>query len=208
MLKIGNTPIGNNYGVTFSGKNNKGYAVGTIDDIPTNNTYYRKIWKWPDGRILNNDEINENKLDTNFETRDYLEAEGLGPINKEEIKGYYYEKDKIIHLEKCIYGSSTFGKDYFDNELTGEYYFKYAIYKLIIGNKLKNTNSRSLTYRFFNELLYKNYMKQISTIATYVKTQKNGYDILVSYYKYGAFTISTQIDNTQTPTNYKIIISK
>jgi hypothetical protein len=206
MLKVGNTPKKNDKKITYSASyENGGISAGR--DIPTNDSKYDELWKWPDGRILTKTQIEDNELDVDFKIRNKLNDDDQQPINEKEIEGFRYSKNKITNLVKCNKTNSEFYKDYDGKLLTGVYEYESNTYKLLIGDKTHWKNSKTIQFSFWDESLYKNYIGQISKISKYIETKKDNFDQLVSYYKYGVFLISTKIETDENYTTYCITVS-
>jgi hypothetical protein len=203
MLKAGNTPKVKYVDTTYSAQ----YADGGIsasDELPTNDSKYDNLWKWPDGRILSSTQIDNYKLDEDYKIRNNLVENEDQPINKREIQGYSFEKSKIIELVRHIRVKSKFYQDYNGKTLTGSYTYVSDNYKLLIGDKTHFKSSNSIEYEFFDEVVYKKFINQISSVANYIETKKDEFDNMVSYYKYGTILITTNIDNDDDGITYTI----
>lgn len=86
-------------------------TIGASGDVPTNDSRYEPIYKFDDGKIYKESEIEEKNLDNDFMIRNKLRTEGK-LLNEEEIKGFDYQRSKIISLIKSELIKIRFAENY------------------------------------------------------------------------------------------------
>ena len=178
-----------------------GYTYRTIngdigsmrDDLPTNNLKYEPKYKFSNGQIYTESEINDNNLDENFEIRNKLRAEG-GFINELEVEGYHFIQSKIISLIKSEDIKIGFAENYDSEEKTAFTWYKWEsknYKKVLIQSKLFSPGFKQLTIEYVRSEDFSNILSKIIEVSKYIDTNEE-YGSFISNYKYGLYSIKSE----------------
>jgi len=168
-------------------------TMGGTQNIPTNNLKYEPKFKFSNGQIYTESEINDNNLDENFEIRNKLRAEG-GLINEQEVKGYDFKQSKIITLEKGETIEIGFAENYNSEEKIASTWYKWESHqykKILVQTKLSSPNFKQLTIEYVRSEDFSNILSKIIAVSKYVDTNEE-YGSFISNYKYGLYSIKSE----------------
>jgi len=192
MIKKNNRPIKQENPIVFSYETIDG-DFGSSVDLPTNDKKYEEKYKFNDGQIYTESEINNKELDEDYEIRNKLRDEG-GLINEDEIEGFYYKPSKIVSLIKSESRRLSYAHNYNSEDKTAPtwYYYESASYKKVIEqSKLFAPNYKELRILFYNENEFSKMLNEIIAVSKYIET-KEVYGSFVASYKYGWYTITSE----------------
>ena len=192
MIKKNNRPIKQENPIGFSFETIDG-AFGASVDQPTNDKKYEKKYKFNDGQIYSESEINNKKLDEDYEIRNKLVNEG-GLINEDEIEGFSYEPSKIVSLIKSERRSLTYAHNYNSEYKTATTWYHYESTewkKVIEQSKLFAPNLKELRIQFVDDNEFSKMLNEIIAVSKYIET-KEEYGSFVASYKYGWYTITSE----------------
>jgi hypothetical protein len=194
MIKKNNRPIKQENRIDFSFKTIDG-DIGTSDDRPTNDKKYEAKYKFNDGQIYTESEINIKKLDEDYEIRNKLwDRDEGGVINEDEIEGFNYEPSKIVSLIKSERRELTYAHNYNSEYKTATtwYHYESTSYKKVIEqSKLFAPNFKELRIQFVDDNEFSKMLNEIIAVSKYIET-KEEYGSFVASYKYGWYTITSE----------------
>jgi hypothetical protein len=168
-------------------------SIGCTNDIPTNNLKYEPKYKFSNGQIYTESEINDNNLDESFEIRNKLRAEG-GFVNELEVEGYNFQQSKIISLIKSEDIEISFAEDYDSEEKTAFTWYKWEstnYKKVLIQSKLFSPSFKKLTINYVRNEDFSNILSKIISVSNYIDTNEE-YGSFISNYKYGLYSIKSE----------------
>ena len=192
MIKALNQPFEKSERILYSHHTIDG-GIGCGVSIPTNDSKYEPKYKFDDGKIYLESEIDDNKIDENFDIRNKLRSEGR-LINAIEIDGFSYERSKIISLIKGKKIKSGFAQNYNSEEqiATTWYSWESDYYKKILEqSKYFAPNYKKLSVQFVIDSDFSNTLNQIIAVSKYIDT-KEEYGSFISNYKYGIYSITSE----------------
>jgi len=170
-----------------------GHTDYSWDRLPTNDKKYEKKYKFNDGQIYTESEINNKELDEDYEIRNKLRDEG-GLINEDEIEGFYYKPSKIVSLIKSERRELTYAHNYNSEYKTATtwYHYESTSYKKVIEqSKLFAPNFKELRIQFVDDNEFSKMLNEIIAVSKYIET-KEEYGSFVASYKYGWYTITSE----------------
>ena len=188
MIKKNNRPIKQENPIGFSFETIDG-AFGASVDQPTNDKKYEKKYKFNDGQIYTESEINNKELDEDYEIRDATVA-----LNEAETEGFYYKPSKIVSLIKSERRRLTYAQNYNSEDETAPtwYYYESSSYKKVIEqSELFAPNYKELRILFYNENEFSKMLNEIIAVSKYIETKEENGSFVASY-KYGWYTITSE----------------
>ena len=168
-------------------------TIGSSNDIPTNDKKYEELYRFDDGKIYRESEIESRNLDTDYSIRNKLRKQGQ-PINGINCDGFKYVNSKLTSLIKSEYVKVGFGENYDNIEKTASTWYTWesqSYSKVLVQSKLFSTNYKKLTVQFVRDSDFSDILKQIMIVSKYIDT-KEDYGSFVSEYKFGLFTITSE----------------
>jgi len=177
----------------------EGGAIGCSDDLPTNNTRYEKKYKFEDGIIYTQSEIEKLKLDESYERRNFALKQGLF-INQAVADSFNFQTSKIISSIKGETTKSEFAENYNSERETATTWYSWESHKytkIITSSKLFAPNSKKITIQYSNDSEFSKILNEIIAVSKYKET-KDEYGRYVSYYQYNTFEITSERDNERT----------
>ena len=169
-------------------------GIGSVTDelIPTNNPRYEKKWLFPSGQLYTSSQIRANDLDKDFKIRNSLRKSGQ-PINKDSIKGFYYQ-DKLSLLHKTTSITSSFGHNYNKEKNTASTFYDLNIAereRIYPDEKPKEIWYTSLEIFYVNREKYLSTLREVQEICKYVESRPLYSGEYESIYQYGSFKVTT-----------------
>lgn len=170
---------------------NGGISASRI--LPTNNPKYEPKYRFDNGIIYTESEIDDQKLDESFDIRNRLRKEG-NLLNASLVDSFSFEKGKITSL---IRGETTkigFAENYQQEEQTASawYTWERKYFKILLpGSKLFSPNYKKLTVQYVRDDEFSNILRQIIASAKYLET-KEEFGSIVSSYRYMNYSITTE----------------
>jgi len=178
--------------ITYSFHTSEG-VIGSSRNLPTNNPKYEPKYRFDNGIIYTQSEIEDQKLDETFEIRNRLRKEGK-LLNEALVDSFSYERGKITSLIKCENTRIEFAENYNPEEQTASTWYKWErdYFKiLLINSKLFSPNYKKLTVQYVRDKEFANILKQIIAVSKYIET-KEEFGSFVSNYRYSNYLITTE----------------
>ena len=183
-------------------KNNRtiGYSYTTIDGtigaskkLPSNDAKYEPKYKFDDGKIYTNSEIEDKKLDKDFEIRNKLRNDGK-LINQLEVDSFEYLRSKINSLIKSQTINIGFAENYNSEEkiATTWYTWESHYYKKVLEqSEFFSPNYKKSTVEFVRDTEFSTILKQIIAVSKFIDIKDEG-DSFIANYKYGKYVITSE----------------
>ncbi len=168
-------------------------VYGASPLMPTNNTKYEPVFRFDNGKIYSNSEIDRLNLDESFEIRNRLRKVG-GLINKTIVDSFTFVKEKIISLQKYNNKEIGFAENYNQEEKKAAtwYSWEQEICKHLKGKVEKScANYNLLTIEYVRDFDYLNIVSQIVAKSKYLET-KEEFGEFVSSYQFSNYTITSE----------------
>ena len=166
-------------------------GFGSSESLPTNNPFYEAKYKFPDGEIYLESEINEMELDRDYKIRNKLRKEGQ-PLNYSKIKNHRYVKGLTVAYKTTV-KTSKFGENYEKEAETATTYYDLRFQKQEKFYPVKETEKvfySNLRIFYVNKDDYLASLKEIQSICEYIETKKFG-SRFESKYKYKKYKIES-----------------
>lgn len=192
MIKVLNQMVRKNNIITYSYHTSNG-AFGCMDKEPTNDSKYEPKYRFDNGIIYTQSEIEEQKLDESFEIRNRLRKEGK-LINAHLVDSFSYEKNKITSLIKGENTTIGFAENYHHEEQTASAWYTWErkhFEILIQGSKLFSPNYKKLTVQYGRDDEFSTILRQIIASSKYIDT-KEEFGSFKSSFRYLKYSITTE----------------
>jgi hypothetical protein len=168
-------------------------TIGASPKLPTNDSKYEPKYRFDNGVIYTQSEIEDQELDESYEIRNRLRKNG-NQLNKAVADSFYFHKEKITSLIKSETTEIGFGENYNAEEKTASKWYTWEsdqLEPLLIGSKLFSPNYKKLTVQYVSNEEFNTMLKQITTVTKYIET-KEDFGSFVSYYRYNTYLITTE----------------
>ena len=173
-----------------------GYTHISWDKLPTNDKKYEKKYKFNDGQIYSESEINNKKLDEDRKIRNKLEDEG-GLINEDEINDFEYYPSKIIGLNKYDFMMIKYAQNYNREEEKASTWYTWSRLK---SEKIKGNIDyygvtlphKQLEIEYCNQSDFSKILNEITKVSKYIETKKE-MTIYKSFFNYGLYLIKSHV---------------
>lgn len=178
--------------ITYSYTTSDG-VIGVSVKEPTNDSQYEPKYRFDNGIIYTQSEIEDQKLDESFEIRNRLIKEG-NLINANMVDSFSFQKGKITSLIKCENTTIGFAENYHKEESTAStwYTWERKYFKILLpGSELFSPNYKKLTVQYVRDEEFSTILRQIIASAKYIET-KEEYGSFISSYRYLKYSITTE----------------
>lgn len=178
--------------ITYSYSLNGG-GIGAGPKQPTNDLKYEPKYRFDNGVVYTESEIEDQNLDESYEIRNRLRKNG-NQLNKAVADSFFFHKEKIIRLIKSETNEIGFAENYNPESKTASKWYTWESdhsEPLIIGSKLFSPNYKELTVQYVSSEEFNTILKQITTVTKYIET-KEDFGSFVSYYRYSTYLITTE----------------
>ena len=168
-------------------------TTGAALKLPTNDSKYEPKYRFDNGVVYTQSEIEDQKLDESYEIRSRLRKNG-NQLNKAVADSFYFHKEKITSLIKSETTEIGFGENYNPENKTATKWYTWErdqLEPLLIGSKLFSPNYKKLTVQYVSNEEFNTMLKQITTVTKYIET-KEEFESFVSYYSYSTYSITTE----------------
>ena len=183
--------------ITYEILDSNGYTDYSWDRLPTNDKKYEKKYKFNDGQIYTESEINNKELDEDYEIRNKLVDEG-GLINEDEINDFVYYPSKIIGLNKYNFMMLTYAQNYNREEEKASTWYTWSREnsEKIKGNIDYNINyppNKTLKVNYANQSDFSTILNEITKVSKYIETKKE-WGSYKSLFNYGLYLIKSHLN--------------
>ena len=182
--------------ITYEILDSNGHTNYSMDKLPTNDKKYEKKYKFNDGQIYSESEINNKKLDEDRKIRYKLEDEG-GLINEDEINDFEYYPSKIIGMNKHNFMMLTYAQNYNREEEKASTWYHWS---RINSEKIKGNIDydeilrpyKSLIVDYANQSDFSKILNEITKVSKYIETKKEMHEYK-SFFNYGLYLIKSHV---------------
>lgn len=192
MIKALNQMYKKDNRITYSYTTSDG-VIGSSDKEPTNDSQYEPKYRFDNGIIYTQSEIEVQKLDESFEIRNRLRKDG-NLINANMVDSFSFKKGKITSLIKGETTTIGFAENYHKEESTASTWYNWErkYFKILLpGSKLFSPNYKKLTVQYVRDEDFSTILSQIIASAKYIET-KEEFGSFISSYRYLEYSITTE----------------
>lgn len=169
--------------------------IGSSLYLPTNDARYEPKYRFENGIIYTDSEIDDLKIDESHEIRNRLIKQG-GLIKETTVDRFIYIRNKLTSIIKVEMTNIGFAENYLQEEKTAITWYKWErIYqtKILSNSKFLNPNSKKLTVQYGRNSDFSKILNQIIAESKYIDTQ-DVFGSFISNYKYKNYLITSNRD--------------